>query len=161
MLDYLNNLGATIVASVQNSLDEKGLTNTGETKNSLRYEVTETQELIKLDVYGGGQLLALESGASPLKNKTGGFIEAITEWAKSKLGLDDKEAKSLAFAYMKKRVGSGRLGVTTLPDGSYYVPNKYNVGNVLSDTINQELIIEIMQELKLKVSLTINEKIKS
>lgn len=142
MLNFLDIVGAKIVLGIQKNLDSKGLTNTGATKQSLRYEVKgET-----MTVYGAMNLLPLEDGAKPLRNRTGGFIEAITEWAQSKLGLNQKEAKGLAFAYMKRRSGFGKAGATTSDDGSYIVPNKFNVGGVLSDTITPKLIQEIKEE---------------
>ncbi len=142
MENFLSNVGKTIVKGIQSNLDKKGLTNTGKTKQSLRYEVKPES----LTVYGAMNLAVLEDGAKPLSNKTGGFIEAITEWAQSKLGKNQKEARSLAFAYMKRRTGKGQAGATTAPDGSYKVPNPYNVGNVLSDTITPQLIQEIKDE---------------
>lgn len=135
----LDKIGALIVSGIQENLDSKGLTNTGQTKRSLHYNVTATT----LTVFGAASLFSLEGGAAPLRNKTGGFVEAIERWAVSKLGKNRKQARSLAFAYMKKRVGDGIGGRTTARDGRYVVPNPFNIGGVLSDTVNKSLVDRI------------------
>jgi hypothetical protein len=151
----LDTFGKMIVKGIQTNLDTKGLTNTGQTKASVRYEIKDTT----LTVYGAMNLLPLEDGAKPLRNKTGGFIEAITEWAQSKLGLSQKEARGLAFAYMKRRTGKGDAGRTTAPDGSYIVPNQFNVGGVLSDTITPQMIAELTDMAKNEYLLTFKREI--
>jgi len=152
---YFNKLGEQLIKDISASLDAKGLTNTGETKASIRYDAKED----RFTLYGAGQLMVLEDGAKPLQNKTGGFIEAITEWGKTKLQLNDKDAKSFAYAYYKKRKGTGIAGLTTAADGSYVVPNPYNVGSVLSDTINKDLITEIQKNILTLSASVIKEEI--
>lgn len=157
LVEYFNSLGNYLVKGISDSLATKGLTNTGQTKASLQFKATET----RFTLFGAQSLGALDDGASPLRNKTGGFIEAITDWAKSKLSKNDKEARSLAFAYMKKRTGKGGGGATTDKAGNYIVPNPFNVGGVLSDTINKELIAEVKKEVLKNVYVGIRTDIKT
>jgi hypothetical protein len=148
LIAYLNDTGSQIVSDLRSNLDKKGLTNTGKSKQKIRYEVTEKGDKVILDVYGPAYLFSLEYGAKPISKRTDGqFITSITAWAQSKLGLDAKEAKSLAFGYMKKRIGDGKGGVTTRADGSYFVPNKYNPGGVLTDTITDDRIKSISEQV--------------
>ena len=137
----LNSLGQEATAGIGKSLDQKGLTLTGKTKASLRHEVSVEAFRTTLSIYGAANLGALQGGAKPIRQRTNGkFIESLTQWAKQRLGLDDKEAKGFAFAYLKKRTGTGQGSKTVRPDGTYFVPNPYNDGKVLSDTINPAFI---------------------
>jgi uncharacterized protein YbcC (UPF0753/DUF2309 family) len=149
----LDQEGQNIVRSIQNDLDRKGLTNTGATKRSLNYTVESVQKSVILTVRGAGQLGSLQFGAATLGTKnTGGtlseFKEAIKEWAKSKLRMtDESELKRFVYFYTKKRLGDGIGGRTTSPDGRYVVPNPFNKGGVISDTVNDELIKNINSRL--------------
>jgi len=148
MLDsLLSKYGQRIVSDLRENMAKKKLNNTGETSRSIRFEVTEEEGVSTLTIYGEENLLTLNDGAKPIKRKTTGkFIEEITKWAQGKLGLSFEEARGLAFGYLKNRTGGGP-GLTTDKSGNYLVPNRFNSGGVLSDTLNDELTREIQVEV--------------
>jgi hypothetical protein len=148
LLKVLTDEMEKVRVQIAENLDRKGLTNTGATKQSLKVEVTETSERIVGILKGNANLSVLEGGAKPITKKTTGqYIESITKWGQSKLGLSQKEATGLAFAMLNKRLGDGRGGRTVRADGTYFVPNPFNPGGVLSDAVNEQTIKEIRGKL--------------
>lgn len=142
----LDGYGKQIVADLRNNMAKKKLDNTGNTSRSIRYEVSNDT----LFIYAEEHILALNDGAKAISKRTdGGFIDAITKWAQSKLNLPINEAKGLAFGYLRNRTGQGNGGLTTDSAGNYLVPNRFNSGGVLSDTLNDTLIDSIQNDVSL------------
>jgi hypothetical protein len=157
----LNNLMNEVKVNIQNSLDQKGLTNTGKTKQELSVSISERESIIIGMLSGPAHLAVLEGGASPITKKTTGkYIESIALWGQTKLGLNEKEAKGLAFAMLRKRLGSGTAGNTVRADGTYFVPNPFNSGGVLSENVNDQVVDEIMKRLLKDVAAAFVEGIK-
>lgn len=153
IIAILDRYGKEVQEGIRQNLKEKKLQNTGKTAASIKYDVKEERGMVTLTVEGAAHIFSLESGAAPIKKKTDGkFIESIAKWARSKLGLNAKEARGLAFGYLRKRIGDGKGGATTKPDGSYFVPNRFNVGGVISDTVNDSLVGKINQEILKEVA---------
>jgi hypothetical protein len=123
----LTKYGQQIVKGLRDSMAQKKLNNTGGTSRSIRFEVTESEGVTTLTIYGEENLLALNDGANPIKRKTTGkFIEEITKWAQSKLGLQYEEARGLAFGYLRNRTGKVVEGLRLILSGNYLVPNRFN-----------------------------------
>ena len=78
--------------------DELKITDTGALKNSWRAERTEDGAVVFSDCPYAG---IVELGARPHPVSVEGQ-EAIARWAMRKLGVDEKEAKSIAFLIARK-----------------------------------------------------------
>ncbi len=84
--------------------DELGITDTGALKNSWRAERTKDGATVFSDCPYAG---IVELGARPHPVSVEGQ-EAIARWAIRKLGVDEKEAKSVAFLIARKIAKEGQ-----------------------------------------------------
>lgn len=80
--------------------DVQKVSATGETAESIRYEVKSTQTMDRLLIYGRQFFSALETGRGPIQNnQQGEFKENILEWMKARgIGADLSEKKRLQLA---------------------------------------------------------------
>lgn len=84
--------------------DELGVTDRGQLKNSWKAEKTEDGAIVFTDCPYAG---IIELGARPHPVSVEGQA-AIAEWAVRKLGVDPKEAKSVAFLISRKIAREGQ-----------------------------------------------------
>ncbi len=100
--------------------DEMGITDMGGLKNSWKAERTENGAMVFSDCPYAG---IVELGARPHPVSIEGQ-EAIAQWAVRKLGVDPKEAKSVAFLICRKIAREGQkpkyLVAEALPAASIY-----------------------------------------
>lgn len=127
--------GKQIVKDLQESLRSKGLNASGQTSQSISYNVEETLNKTILSILSNRSIGALQFGRRAGKQPPG---DVIRKW------IDDKPIQpqgsitkdQLAFLIARK---IGREGIK--------VPNRYNPGGAISDVINQNLIDEIFKEV--------------
>ena len=132
----LNANGKQIVTDLQRSMSSKGLNASRKTSDSIKYEVSETLTKSVLKIIANRSIGALQYGRKPGRMPP---RDVIRQWIDNKpLTLQGKMTKDqLAYLIQRKL---GREGIK--------VPNRYNVGGVITDVINDELIARIFKEIK-------------
>ena len=95
-----------------NRTDELGITDLGVYKNSFHAEQTDFGAVVYNDAPHSG---IVEEGARPHYLPKEG-IEALFRWCKRKLGLDDKEARSAAWAIAHNIAEKGLKGRWVMRD---------------------------------------------
>ncbi len=146
--NILTQFGKDSVKAIRNEIDAQGLTDTGRAKNETTFEVEATDKKSVLSITAPAYIVSLDRGAAPIRQKTDGmFISSIQAWAMRKLGLPEKEAKGLAFGYLRKRLGDGVGGRTTSPGGDYVVPNPFNPGGLLTKGIPDEKLGKLRRDI--------------
>lgn len=159
----LQDFGGFAVESLQAEIVKQGLTDTGNLSRSLQSEVEVGENLTTLSVSGAAYIVSLDRGAAPIKQQTTGqFVDSIKAWAERKLGMDPKESLGFAIAYMKRRAGENPNGNWTTTDsiGNYVVPNRYNPGNLIANSITDAAVNELMGDLVKLAGEEIKEKIR-
>lgn len=128
LVDILNRVGDTIILKLKNRLDAKGLTATGETKESIKKVVTANG----LQITANASIMTLVKGRNPTKNKGDGSVKLkIKAWARAK-GIPEKDA----YKILKK-----------IHEKGIQVPNKYNDGRLFEEVFNKELDSYVKKEL--------------
>lgn len=98
------------VMDIERVIKSKIPVNTGKSRESTEFyydrdKVIEGAITIYIKYVYPNHLKAVMEGAKRISRKgDGGFISALTAWAKSKLSLEESKARSFAFAYLKYRV---------------------------------------------------------
>jgi phage gpG-like protein len=107
-------------ALLVNRTDDLGITDRGSLKNSWKAEKTEDGAIVFSDCPYAG---IIELGARPHAVSIEGQ-QAIADWAVRKLGVDEKEAKSVAFLICRKIAREGQkpkyLVAGVLPKAQIY-----------------------------------------
>lgn len=128
LVDILNRVGDTIVLRLKNRLDAKGLTATGETKDSIKKVVTANG----LQITANASIMTLVKGRKRTENNGTGVVRAkIKEWARAK-GIP----LNAVGAIVKK-----------IHEKGIQVPNKYNDGKLFEEVFNEELDNYVKKEL--------------
>lgn len=80
VLTILNDNTDSFINQIKANLDSTNTTATGETKNSLRYEITEQGARIVLSVFGRPYFAVVETGRKPGGGISSDMIDNITKW---------------------------------------------------------------------------------
>ena len=141
IVERLNEFGGFAVESLQAEIDSQGLSDTGNLKRGIQFEVKATEARTTLSITAPAYIISLDRGAKPIgKSSGGGFVDALKGWAERKLGMSAKESLGFAIAYMKRRAGENPGGNwrTTDSIGNYVVPNPFNPGGLIDKSITKE-----------------------
>lgn len=141
--NILNKYGESISLRLKGSMAEKGLMASGQTASSIEYKVSEQDFKTILSILSSIALPALQTGRKPTSKGSGSgpsLRSQIRAWidVKGIVPDDPKISKnSLAFLIARK---IHKFGIK--------VPNQHNPGGVISDVVNDQLISEMMTEVK-------------
>lgn len=115
-LQILSDNANTFLNQVKQNLDSTGTTATGESKNSLRYEITEQGTKIVLTVFGKPYFAVVETGRKPGGGVGRDMIDSITKWVSARGKPEDMVwaiAKSIDQKGTKLYREGGRTDIYT------------------------------------------------
>lgn len=130
---YLASVNQGVIFDIRNALQRKGLTASGRSARTLQSEVRENEQQGRIisTVTGEGYFRQLTFGRRPTRKSQGGvLLKAIKQW------VIDKGLTLNPYAVTKK---IHKQGIT--------VPNRFNDGKVISDTVNNELFTEVNKKI--------------
>lgn len=116
VLTILNDNTNSFINQVKANLDSTGTSATGETKNSLRYEINEQGATIVLEVFGRPYFATVETGRKPGGGVGRDMIDNITKWVNAKGKPEDMVwaiAKSIDLHGTKLFQSGGRTDIYT------------------------------------------------
>jgi hypothetical protein len=133
--------------------DRLGLRASGEFEKSLRNEIIETPKSIQLIIKGAQHSYWMQNGRQPNKNQNKEYTKRWVGWAGStflKKWVEDKRLSINPFAVAWKIAKKGII-----------VPNKFNSGGVISDSINKKSIGELIKEVgRIESSIVVSNILK-
>lgn len=112
LMSILNNNTNSFIDQVKSNLDSTGTTATGESKNSIRYEITEEGSKIVLTVFGKPYFAVVETGRKPGGGVSRNMIENITKWVAVR-GLEANMVWGIAKKIDKEGTALFRAGGRT------------------------------------------------
>jgi hypothetical protein len=148
--NILKNKGQEIVKGLRENMEKKGLNASGQTSARIRSEVTSGDNATTLTVYSPWTIKAIENpGRKPnVSRKVGSEqVKGIRKWIDDKgitpwntsvihraMNRDPLDSLAWAIATKQAKLGSP-------------VPNRFNPGGVLTDTINDEFIEKTFNDI--------------
>lgn len=152
VIDKLDKYANIFMQMLIERYDAMGLRASGKFAESLRSEITNKSMI----VFGEDYAMQMERGRAPGKMPP---VNEIEKWIDEKRGItapsDQRKKRQMAWAIATK---IKQVGIN--------VPNKYNVGGVISDTISEfvqkhvpRLVDEIFKEKRLDINSEIIENL--
>lgn len=112
VLTILNDNTNDFLNQIKANLDSTGTTATGESKNSLRYEITEEGAKIVLSVFGKPYFSVVETGRKPGGGISRDMIDNITKWVAAR-GKEESMVWAIAKSIDQKGTKLFREGGRT------------------------------------------------
>ena len=109
----LLSIAEEVKALIRDEWDKQGHDLTGAFKKQLTHEIVETADRINIRIIDGtdkgyGKIINVGVPAASIKSRYApGRIAGLTNYAKLRMGADDKEAKSIAYAIATKHSQQG------------------------------------------------------
>ena len=111
LIDVVNNEGIHLINNIRVNLGSTGTNATLKTSQSLRIEVTQSGDIIKLTLFGRAFFTSVEDGRRPTPGKKPSreFIENLRPWAEAR-GIDQSAVWAIATSINKKGTNLWRAG---------------------------------------------------
>jgi hypothetical protein len=138
-IKVLKKFGESLVADISQSIEQSGVTASGNLQRSLRYEVTDN----RLTVYGAPYAKTVEEGRGPTQKAGGDLRSQIRRWIDDKGIIPDGITKdSLAFLISRK---IHREGTALFNGTDFYGRTKPSM--VIEGVVQDGRIDELKQDL--------------
>jgi hypothetical protein len=138
-IKVLKKFGESLVADISQSIEQSGISASGNLQRSLRYEVTDN----RLTVYGAPYAKTAEEGRGPTQKAGGDLRSQIRKWIDDKGIIPDGITKdSLAFLITRK---IHREGTALFNGTDFYGRTKPSM--VIEGVVQDGRIDELKQDL--------------